>query len=821
MTDIAPANSVSSPPARDFFQPVRRVLMSGVCLGLGTVLPVGDRPITPSTEPWYRLGAPWQSVSVDSGSSGAIVPFSDQNNVFGLTDVGIRNRPNFVDLDGDGDMDLMEGASDGRFNYFENTGNSTEAAFGAVQVNPFSLVKLIGFSAPSFADLDNDGDFDLLAGDEYGALQYFENVDPTMGSTPVFSAPQQGPFGLVTSGLLYSSPSFVDIDADGDQDVFVGEVYGSFLFFENTGSVSTPAFIERTGAANPLDGIDTGIFNTPYFTDVDNNGTIDVLTGCFLGDFVYLPNTGDASTPAFAPAQVNAFGLLNPGQYSAPALVDIDSDGDLDLFSGEITGRLIYFKNSGTAGAPSFVFDMPNPLGLADAGLLSAPAMVDVDGDGDLDVYVGEQGPASGVSGKIFFLRNTGTPTSPAFSTLVENPFGLSFVGFKSHPALADFDGDADLDLLVGDSGGTLQYYENVGPNSEGDPVFASRQLNPFGCDLGASVEAAPAFADLDGDNLTDILSGDAAGNLIFLKNTGSVNAPACAVAQTNPFGLTAVPGFSTPSLVDIDLDGDLDAVVGETGGTLLFFENTGSATAPAFLARTGTDNPMAAVDVDARSAPTFADLDGNGTQDSFVGADLGTISFYRNDNVSLPIELDAFTAFADGSDARLAWHTASETDNAGFEIQHREARIWRKVSFVPGAGTSTSGRSYSYRIPDLDPGRHVFRLRQIDFDGTARISPEATVFIAPTVSLDLSTPFPNPFVDRTRFTLVGRESERVRISVFDVAGRQVALLFDGSVIPGHPIPFDFDGRALPNGLYLLAVESDQSSVFRSLMHIR
>ena len=78
--------------------------------------------------------------------------------------------------------------------------------------------------------------------------------------------------------------------------------------------------------------------------------------------------------------------------------------------------------------------------------------------------------------------------------------------------------------------------------------------------------------------------------------------------------------GYSSPSFADLDGDGDLDAVVGEDDGTLHYFENTGTATAPAFTARDGAANPFNGVDVGELSKPSFADLDGDGDLDAVVG---------------------------------------------------------------------------------------------------------------------------------------------------------------------------------------------------------
>src|SRR5690606_28712319 len=91
----------------------------------------------------------------------------------------------------------------------------------------------------------------------------------------------------------------------------------------------------------------------------------------------------------------------------------------------------------------------------------------------------------------------------------------------------------------------------------------------------------------------------------------------------------------------------------------------------------------------------------------------------------TLPGELVSFTATLDGPDGVLAWQTASETNNAGFEVEHtavetrRGASLpWQRLAFVAGRGTTAEPQSYTYRAAGLEPGRHVFRLRQVDYDG-------------------------------------------------------------------------------------------------------
>ena len=153
----------------------------------------------------------------------------------------------------------------------------------------------------------------------------------------------------------YSKPAFVDIDGDGDMDVFLGTYYNNIRYYQNTGTASAPVYTEQTGASNPLDG--SGFYAAaPVFVDIDGDGDKDVFIVTQYTGVRYLKNTGTATVPVFTEQTgvSNPFGAINVYNYCTLSFVDIDGDGDLDAFAGNWDGTILYYKNTGTATAPVF-----------------------------------------------------------------------------------------------------------------------------------------------------------------------------------------------------------------------------------------------------------------------------------------------------------------------------------------------------------------------------------------------------------------------------------------------------------------------------------
>jgi hypothetical protein len=148
-----------------------------------------------------------------------------------------------------------------------------------------------------------------------------------------------------------------------------------------------------------------------------------------------------------------------------------------------------------------------------------------------------------------------------------------------------------------------------------------------------------------------------------------------------------------------------------------------------------------------------------------------------------LPVEIGAFEAVRDGDAVRLAWLTLSETNNAGFAIERRSTSMsgFTEIGFVEGKGTTPSSTSYRYIDPDppFYAQNLLYRLRQVDTDGTVSHSESVEVHMRAPRDVVLHAPFPNPVQERATIRFTVPTPRRVRLTLHDVLGRRVQTLID------------------------------------------
>ncbi len=178
----------------------------------------------------------------------------------------------------------------------------------------------------------------------------------------------------------------------------------------------------------------------------------------------------------------------------------------------------------------------------------------------------------------------------------------------------------------------------------------------------------------------------------------------------------------------------------------------------------------------------------------------------------AIPVELTSFDALIqpDGS-ARLNWSTASETNNAGFDVEHRLGDAeWSSAGFVEGHGTTTETNNYSFVTNILERGGvHSFRLRQVDYDGQFEYSQTVEVAVDVPGSYVLESAYPNPFNPSTTVRFSVAQSQDVTITLFDALGRKVADLYEGFAEANRFESVRVDGSNLPSGAYTVRLEGE------------
>lgn len=519
-------------------------------------------------------------------------------------DIGFHSRPCFIDLDKDGDLDIVSGEEGYPFIYIENINGNYIIQDAAS--NPFSALSARS-STPTFADLDLDGDLDLFSGDREGTMNYFENINgvytksTALGS--LFSTKDYG---------SYTAPSFIDWDNDNDLDMIISS-YSQVFYYENIFGV----FTEKTGSANPFDNVTTNSFSALAFVDIDNDNDLDVVRG-FYDAFQLYQNDGGALTMLTGAA--NPFDGIHVGRWSAPAFADLDGDNDMDLISGENYGKLLYFRND--TGNYNQIFGAKNPFDGVISANYSSPVFFDYDGDTDLDFFSGNS------VGTIKMFKEENDSIEEILDSI--NPFiGLDF-GQNSTITFVNFDQDNHVDAIIGSQTGTLRYFHNDGTSY----TEKLNQDNPFDTiDVGSNSKASFVDLDLDGD--LDLICGAYDGNFHYFQNTNSVFIEK--VLTDNPLSGLNVGSRSAPIFVDLDKDGDQDLVSGCNDGVFYYFENSGGI----YTEKNGSSNPFDGFDVGFTSIPDFVDLDGDLDLDLVSGGSTGQFTEFHNKSLITSINKD------------------------------------------------------------------------------------------------------------------------------------------------------------------------------------
>lgn len=475
------------------------------------------------------------------------------------------------------------------------------------------VLEVLELDIPTIVDLDNDGDLDILAFNTLGTLiEYHKNLSQeTYGhSDSLIFILEEACWGhvmeddvdfVISTGVFCkngtasggggvhagSSLLALDMDGDGDKELVLGDIGSSDMLILMNGGTAEHADITQVNMSFPASNpVDLDVFPAAFHLDLNNDGTRDLIVSPNgelntenVGVGWYYPNTGTDSVPTFSYLRDNLFveEMIDVGSGSIPVLFDYDQDGNTDLLIGNFgyydfgpyLPQIALFRNAGTNTDPVFELITGD---LGDLGNMSVtpdvyPALGDLDGDGDYDMLVGR------ADGTLDFYRNFSiSPTNilPQLGFESGNYGGID-VGGNAVPQLIDVDGDSLIDLLIGERNGNVNYYKNTGTKSA--PAFTLEtetlggiQMSVDGFQPGYSVPSA-----FETDQKLHLIVGSDIGTMKYFQDIRSD------LGGTFGAGDTVMPQFnvgirSAPTVADLDDDGFVELIVGNKSGGLNLF---------------------------------------------------------------------------------------------------------------------------------------------------------------------------------------------------------------------------------------------------------
>ena len=546
------------------------------------------------------------------------------------------------DYNGDSLMDIFTASTTGVPGIDVYTANKTD---GVISFQRFEFKNPVGVAGyptssgiitnvyvatgdvPAIDDIDGDGDLDILTFQSDGTkLYYYSNTSMEDGDErdSLHFSLEDKCWGKIaesfnTNAVILSSDSLIcplsanqnarlhggstvmtfDPDKDGDKDVILGDFsYETILFLENGGSASQSWVTSQTADfPSAMERVEVEYFPATFYFDVDHDGVNDLIVSPNQEDsrenvslsWFYKGEQDENGAESFNFSS-NVFivdQMLDFGTDASPLFFDYDRDGLLDLLVGsrfhqgylsDAPSQLFLFRNMGSMDDPSFALVDSNWLTLtaiSDEIDALTPTVADMDRDGDLDLIIGNK------RGKLMYIENVAVEAGPFEMGDVLYPWFDIDVGFSSVPTLVDLDEDGDLDLLVGEEKGNVNYFTNTGTKEV--PVFKADETDPdnflnFGgidARQDNAVFGMAAPTTFNAGDTSILLVGTAHGNLLFYDLKDVRSDDILVEIAAHPIARGSSGARSKIAIADLDLDGYLDLMVGTSRGGLSLFKTT------------------------------------------------------------------------------------------------------------------------------------------------------------------------------------------------------------------------------------------------------
>ncbi|MBL7939025.1 MAG: T9SS type A sorting domain-containing protein [Flavobacteriales bacterium] len=563
---------------------------------------------------------------------------SQRTNLFVSSD----DLPGFVDVDSDGDLDVLTFAQLGSFvQYYKNL---TLENHGTCDSLDFVLRNgCWGRFAENAAT--NDVTLNVPCP--------FQVPAPEIGGPPVESVEGDG----VALAKAHSGSTVTPLDLDGDNvmDLLLGDITFPNIVALNNGGTTSDSFMSSVDDEYPVydTSVELPIFPGAFHLDVDGDDKRDLLVS---------PN-GRSLSQNFK--------------------------------------SLWYYTNTGTDAAPVFELQQEDLFQsrMIDLGNGAYPIPFDHNGDGLMDLIVANDGyynPGIDFIGKIALLENTGTLSAPAFEFVTDDYMSLSTsgIGVAMYPAFGDVDGDGDKDMYIGDQGGVIHFYRNTATGPIAQFVLDQPNITDSEgevIDLGMNV--TPQFNDMDGDGLLDLIVGEQNGNLNYLRNSGTATDAAWTLV-TDSLGHVMTEGeysqgFSVPFLFE-NAQGDREMLVGSDPGWLWHYTNIDGNLDGTW---TLTDTSFMDIRDGYRTSLCLYDFTGDEELDLVIGNFQGGLSFWRSDVVSgiagPARPRTEVTALPNPTDGSLELITSAPLARGSYWVFRNS--IGQEVARIPATGSRTT----------------------------------------------------------------------------------------------------------------------------------
>lgn len=551
----------------------------------------------------------------------------------------LRYRATMVDYDNDGRNDLFTYGIGG-LKIYRNVGSITSGLQWELitdllyteYLSTYTNLYVSSSDIPSIVDVDGDGDIDILTFHIGGQhMEYYQNQSMDLYGIPdslVFELKNQcwGKFkeDFSTSSIMLNDPDApcqggsipdpqrasghsgstilaIDVDNSGVLDLVIGDVsYSNLNLLINGGTAPNTdspmisidnAFPSNTTPANMT------LFPAAFYVDVDFDGVKDLLVGANaknvsqnVNSILFYKNIGSNAAPNFIYVQDDFLQneMIETGTGSVPVITDINEDGLEDMivanffrYDAAVDKQSVfsYYQNTGTSANPEFTFIDDNylDLNLQNYGLRSIPTFGDIDSDGDKDMLIGRE------DGTLVYYENFSSGSGSVFtsgSINYQDNMGqiISSSGFCA-PQLFDLNEDGLMDLIIGKKSGDLMYYQNIGTALVPSFELINANLGNVNTAIGSpDGYSTPTFLRLGGE--THLFCGDLEGRTHYFSDIdGNLDTGASFVLSSSNHQGIATQAYSAFSIADINNDGNLELYAGQDLGGVFRFENDSTST--------------------------------------------------------------------------------------------------------------------------------------------------------------------------------------------------------------------------------------------------